>query len=62
MPDAGHKIAGEITRMRTSAEVSPFTEQVFAELAGADCLGSAAQHTWMSLISDGGWGHGQAST
>jgi hypothetical protein len=56
VPDPGHKISGEIARMRTEAPVSPFTEQVFAELGEAAGVGSAAQHTWMSLVFDGGRG------
>jgi hypothetical protein len=56
VPDPGHKIAGEIDRMRTEDEVSPFTEQVFGELREAAGVGSAAQHTWLSLVFDGGRG------
>lgn len=56
VPDPGHKISSEIDRMRTEGEVSPFTEQVFGELRDAAGVGSAAQHTWMSLVFDGGRG------
>lgn len=56
VPDPGHKIATEIDRMRTGTEVSPFTTQVFGELRAAAGVGAAAQHTWLSLVFDGGRG------
>jgi hypothetical protein len=57
VPDPGHKIANEVDRMRTEdAAVSPFTEAVFGELRDAAGVGSAAQHTWLSLVFDGGRG------
>ena len=56
VPDPGHKISGEIDRMRSAGQVSAFTEQVFTELRAAAGVGSAAQHTWMSLVFDGGRG------
>ena len=57
VPDPGRKIANEVDRMRTEdAAVSEFTEAVFCELRSAAGVGSAAQHTWMSLVFDGGRG------
>jgi hypothetical protein len=56
VPDPGHKIGSEIDRMRTDHPVSPFTEQVFGELRDAAGVGSAAQHTWLSIVFDGGRG------
>jgi hypothetical protein len=57
VPDPGRKIANEVDRMRSEdAEVSPFTEAVFGELREAAGVGSAAQHTWLSLVFDGGRG------
>ncbi|SOD72929.1 hypothetical protein SAMN05892883_2243 [Jatrophihabitans sp. GAS493] len=56
VPDPGNKISAEIDRTRTEAQVSQFTEQVFKELRDASGVGSAAQHTWMSLVFDGGKG------
>ena len=57
VPDPGRKIANEVDRMRTQdAAVSEFTEAVFGELRDAAGVGSAAQHTWMSLVFDGGRG------
>lgn len=56
VPDPGHKIGSEIDRMRTDQAVSPFTEQVFGELREAAGVGSAAQHTWLAVVFDGGRG------
>ncbi len=57
VPDPGRKIANEVDRMRTEdASVSEFTEAVFGELRSAAAVGSAAQHTWLSLVFDGGRG------
>ena len=57
VPDPGRKIANEVDRMRTQdASVSQFTEAVFGELRSAAGVGSAAQHTWLSLVFDGGRG------
>lgn len=56
VPDPGHKIGSEIDRMRAEDQVSSFTEQVFGELREAAAVGSAAQHTWMAVVFDGGRG------
>lgn len=56
VPDPGHKISSEIDRMRTEDAVSPFTSEVFEQLRGAAGVGSAAQHTWLSVVFDGGYG------
>ena len=56
VPDPGHKIGSEIDRMRTDQPVSGFTEQVFGQLRDAAGVGSAAQHTWLSIVFDGGRG------
>ncbi len=56
VPDPGHMIGSEIDRMRTDQTVSTFTERVFGELREAAGVGSAAQHTWLSVVFDGGRG------
>lgn len=56
VPDPGNKISAEIDRMRSASDVSAFTEEVFEELREAATIGSPAQHTWLSLVFDGGRG------
>lgn len=65
VPDPGHKIGSEIDRMRadqpTGQRASAFTEQVFEQLRDAAGIGSAAQHTWLSIVFDGGRGRDRRS-